>query len=186
MVTRRNVLIGGATAVTLVLLAPDEAEAEADGGAEPLAIVSSKRGGVSKLSLHQLKRLYLGDSVQGPSGDLIALNRDAKAPERIGFDGNVLGLSPEAVARYWIDRRIRGQSGAPKSVEPAALIQRVIANLPRAVGYVRLRDLGPNVQVVRIDGRKPGDPGYPIRVAPGASVAGFSLGRHRTASSSSP
>jgi hypothetical protein len=177
MTTRRNVLVGGAAVATLVLLAP--AVAVADGGAEPLAVVSSKRGGVSELSLHQLKRLYLGDNVQGPAGDLIALNRDAKGLERTGFDANVLGMSPEAVARYWIDRRIRGQSGAPKAVEPAALIQRVISNLPRAVGYVRLRDVSPDVQVVRIDGRRPGDAGYPIRVAPGGSVAGFSHGRLR-------
>src|SRR5689334_5505048 len=105
MATRRSVLIGG-VGIAIVVLAPGAASA--DGGAERLAVVSSKRGGVSELSLNQLKRLYLGDSVQGPSGDLIALNRDAKGAERIGFDANVLGMSPDAVARYWIDRRIRG------------------------------------------------------------------------------
>jgi hypothetical protein len=80
-------------------------------------------------------------------------------------------MTPDAAARYWIDRRIRGQSGAPKAVEPAAMIQRVVANLPRAVGYVRLRDVGSDVQVVRIDGRRPGEAGYPIQVGGGASVA---------------
>jgi hypothetical protein len=171
MITRRNALAGCAAVITLVLLAP--CPAVADGAGEPLAIVSSKRGGVSELSLYQLKHLYLGESVQGPSGDLLALNRDAKGAERTGFDATVLGMSPAVAARYWIDRRIRGQSGAPKSVEPAALIQRVVMNLPRAIGYVRVRDLSPDVQVVRIDGRRPGDPGYPIRAAVGASVAGL-------------
>jgi hypothetical protein len=174
MITRRSALAGGAAAIALALLVPSLAAA--DGADEPLVIVSSKRGGVSELSLYQLKRLYLGDSVQGPNGDLIALNRDAKGAERIGFDTSVLGLSPAAAARHWIDRRIRGQSGAPKAVEPAAVVQRVVANLPRAVGYVRLRDLSPDVQVVRIDGQKPGDPGYPIRAARG-SVAIFPADR---------
>lgn len=171
MITRRNALLGCAAVTSLVWLAPSPAIAE--GGAEPLAIVSAKQGGVSDLSLYQLKRLFLGDTVQAGGGELIALNRDAKGAERIGFDQSVLGMSPDAVARYWIDRRIRGQSGAPKAVEPAAIVQRVVARLPRAVAYVRLRDVGPEVGVVRIDGRKPGDAGYPIRADAVKPTASF-------------
>jgi hypothetical protein len=174
MITRRNVLVGCVAVGMLVVLAPSPAVA--DNVPEPLAIVTSKRGGVSELSFYQLKRLYLGDNVQAGGLDLVALNRDAKGAERTGFDATVLNMSPDAAARYWIDRRIRGQSGAPKSVEPASVIQRVIANLPRAVGYVRVRDVSPDVQVVKIDGRRPGEPGYPIHVAPGGSVAGFWTG----------
>lgn len=169
MITRRNALVGCVAVASLLLLVP--APAEADGGAEPLALVSAKNSGVSALSLYQLKRLYLGDTVQGPGGDLIALNRDVKSAERIGFDRTLLGMSPDAAARYWIDRRIRGQSGAPKAVEPAAVIQRVVARLPRAVGYVRLRDVTSEVQVVTIDGRKPGDSAYPIFADTAKSVA---------------
>lgn len=176
MITRRQALSYCTAVGALLLLAP--APAEADAGAEPLAIVVAKGSGVSELSLYQLKRLYLGDSVQGPGGQpLIALNRDAKGIERTGFDKSVLGMTPDAAARYWIDRRIRGQTGAPKAVEPATVIQRVVANLPRAVGYVRVRDLGPDVKVVRIDGRMPIDPGYPIHVAPSKSSASVSLRR---------
>jgi len=168
MISRRTTLVGCAAIASLLILAP--LPAEADAGAELLAIVSSKQGGVSDLSLYQLKRLFLGDNVQAGGHELIALNRDAKGFERTGFDRTVLGMSPEAAARYWIDRRIRGQSGAPKAVEPAAVIQRVVARLPRAVGYVRLRDVSPEVQVVKIDGRKPGDPGYPVVVTGGKSM----------------
>jgi hypothetical protein len=175
MTTRRNFLAGCAV-LSCAALAPSLAEADA-GGAEALAIVSSKQGGVSELSLYQLKHLFLGETVQGPGGRaLIALNRDAKSAERTGFDASVLGMTPEVAARYWIDRRIRGQSGAPKSVEPATVIQRVVARLPHAIAYVRVRDLTAEVQVVKIDGRKPGDPGYPIQAARTQSVAGFRLG----------
>jgi hypothetical protein len=170
MVTRRTALVSCAALASLIVLDPSLAEAEA--GVEPLAIIAAK-GGVSDLSLYQLKRLYLGDNVQAGGAELIALNRDVKGAERTGFDKAVLGMTPEAAARYWIDRRIRGQSGAPKAVEPAAVIQRVVARLPRAIGYVKLRDVSPDVQVVKIDGRKPGDPGYPIVAATG-KVAGKS------------
>jgi hypothetical protein len=160
MLTRRQALVGSIILGSLVMLAPSDAEADA--AREPLAIISSKQGGITELSLYQLKRLYLGDAVQGPKGELMALNREVKGAERLGFDRTVLGMSSDAAARYWIDRRIRGQSGAPRAVEPAGVIQRVVARVPRAVGYVLPRDVGPEVQIVKIDGRKPGDPGYPI------------------------
>jgi hypothetical protein len=169
MITRRNALVGCAAGVSYLLL-PSHAEAGGAAG-EALAVVSSKTSGVSDLTLYQLKRLYLGDTVQVASRELIALNRDAKGPERTGFDETVLGMTPEAAARYWIDRRIRGQSGAPKAIEPAGVIQRVVARLPRAVAYVRLREVSPEVQVLRIDGRRPGDAGYPIHAMAEKSMA---------------
>jgi len=173
MITRRNALLGLVAVGSLVCLAP--APAGAEGAAEPLAVVTAKQSGLSELSLYQLKRLFMGDAISGPGGELIALNRDPKGAERIGFDNTVLGMSPDAAARYWIDRRIRGQSGAPRAVEPAAVVQKVVAKLPRSVAYVRLRDVTADVQVLRIDGRAPADPGYPIRADAGKPVAAFSL-----------
>jgi hypothetical protein len=169
MITRRQALVGSVTLGSLVVLVPSGAGAEA--AREPLAVISSKQGGITELSLYQLKRLYLGDAVQGPKGELMALNREVKGAERLGFDRTVLGMSSEAAARYWIDRRIRGQSGAPRAIEPTAVIQRVIARVPRAVGYVLPRDVGPDVQIVKIDGRKPGDAGYPIFAEHGKQAA---------------
>ena len=67
------------------------------------------------------------------------------------------------MARYWIDRKIRGQSGAPKAVEPVDVYARVVAKLDGAIGYVKVSDLRGDVKVLRIDGKVPTDYGYPIR-----------------------
>jgi len=71
-------------------------------------------------------------------------------------------MTPEEVARYWIDRRIRGRSGAPKAVDPANVLQKVVAKLPGSISYVRQNELSNAVKLVKIDGKLPGDPGYPI------------------------
>jgi hypothetical protein len=162
MITRRQVLASGAVGIVSPLLFPGSSAIAAP-PSEALAVVTSKERGVDDLSLYQLKRVYLGDKIQGPGGQyLLPLSRDPKGNERIGFDRSVLGMSPEQAARYWIDRKIRGQSAAPKAVDPAAVVQRVIARLPGAIGYVRAHEVSPEVKVVRIDGKKPGDPGYAI------------------------
>ena len=161
MTTRRRVLVWCGGAFAAALLAPVFADAE--NASEELAVVTAKQSPLEGLSLSQLKRLYLGDAIQGPGGEkLLPLNRDPKSPERLGFDRSVLGMSPEAVARYWIDRKIRGQSGAPRAVDPGSVAERVVARLPGALVYVRAKEVGAEVKVIRVDGKKPGEPGYPV------------------------
>jgi hypothetical protein len=156
----------------LAVTFPTTLVSAADQG-DPLAIVVGKGSSLSNLSLFELKRVYLGDDLDDPSGTkILALNRGAQTLERTGFDRTVLGMSPEAAARYWIDRRIRGQSAAPKAVDPASLLQRVVSRLKGSVGYVRLQEVSNDVKVVTVDGRKPGDAGYPILTATSSSASG--------------
>jgi ABC-type phosphate transport system substrate-binding protein len=129
----------------------------------PLAVIVSKASPLNELSSAQLARMYMGDMVDSSGGRLIPLNRATASEERQQFDRVVLGKSPDEMARYWIDRKIRGQSGAPKAVEPVDVYERVVAKLDGAVGYVRISDVRGDVKVVRIDGKGPTDPGYPVR-----------------------
>jgi hypothetical protein len=69
-------------------------------------------------------------------------------------------MSPEDTGRFWIDRKIRGQSGPPKSVESAAVILKVVTKVDGAIGFVKAGAVGKNVKILRIDGKLPKDPGY--------------------------
>jgi hypothetical protein len=129
----------------------------------PLAVIVAKTSPLSELSSAQLTRMYMGDLVDSGGKRLIPLNRATATEEREEFDQAVLGKSPDEMARYWIDRKIRGQSGAPKAVEPVDVYERVVAKLDGAIGYVRVSDIHGDVKVLRIDGKAPTDRGYPIR-----------------------
>lgn len=127
----------------------------------PLALVVAKNSPVSEMSLHEVKRLYLGDAISGPNGKkLIPLTQAPASPDRGGFERVVLGMSPDAIARYWIDRKIRGQSGPPKAVGSVDALQRLVGNVEGTVGYVRLDQVRADVKVLRVDGKSPGDIGY--------------------------
>jgi len=129
--------------------------------AEPLVIVVAKASPLKELSLEDLQRLYRGDinSLQGKR--MLPLNHLPRTALREHFDQRVLGMNAEETARYWIDRRIRGQSSAPRSV-PARLMAAVVAKLPHSIGYVSGGSADPALTVLRINGKLPGEPGYPI------------------------
>lgn len=167
--TRRGLLIW--SGLSVLALALTASPADAGTGDEPLAIVVAKSSSVQELSMYELKRLYMGDSMNTPNGKkLLPLNRGTKTGERVGFDQTVLGMSPEEAARYWIDRRIRGRSGAPKAVDPANVVQKVVSRLPGAISYVRRSEVSDDVRIIRVDGKLPGDSGYGI-TASGRSSA---------------
>lgn len=156
---RRDFIFGaGALAAVPLLSTP----AQGNGTRVALAVIIAASSPAFELQLHELRRLYLGDPVSVGGKKLVPLAQAPRSPSRVGFDRSVLGMSPEEVTRYWIDRKIRGQSGPPKSIDSPDLLQRVVARLPGAIGYVNAGEMRSEVQALRIDGRLPGESGYPV------------------------
>jgi hypothetical protein len=130
---------------------------------DALAVVVAKNSPLRELSKFELKKLYLGSNLTDPSGTpIVPFNQVPKSPDRVAFDSRVLDMTPEEVAQYWIDRKIRGQSGAPKAVGSAELLQRVVSRLEHSVAYVRFDQLLEEVRVLSIDGMSPGESGYKL------------------------
>jgi hypothetical protein len=82
---------------------------------------------------------------------------------RVRFDRALLGLEPEQVGPFWIDRRIRDESMPPRTAPTAYLALRVVAALPGAITYIERDMLVTTVRALTIDQKPAGDPGYPLR-----------------------
>jgi hypothetical protein len=153
MATRRDILKWSVQALgTVVAGLPLGGSANAQTPSS-LALVVSKTSPIQQLSQFELKRLYLGSHITDPSGErIIAFNQAPNSPDRIAFEQRVLGMTPEEVARYWIDRKIRGEGGAPKAVGSVELLQRVVSKLEHSVAYVRVDLVRPEVRMLAIAG----------------------------------
>jgi ABC-type phosphate transport system substrate-binding protein len=91
---------------------------------------------VTKLTDHELEALFTRAQTRWDDGTpVIPLSFTAGSEARVLFDRAVLRLEPDAVGRFWLDRRIRGLGLPPKQVPSAALMQQVVSNLPGAIGY---------------------------------------------------
>jgi hypothetical protein len=134
-------------------------------GLDSLAIVVAKQSPIQTLTEFELKKLYLGTNITAPNGTrIIPFNQAPNSPDRVLFESRVLDMSPEQVAQYWIDRKIRGQGVPPKVVSPADLLQKVVSRLENSVAYVRISNVSADVRVIAIDGHLPGDGSYGLSV----------------------
>ena len=82
---------------------------------------------------------------------------------RQAFERLVLKMSPDEAGRFWIDRKIRGQKGAPRAVSPVELLRRVIVSLPNTVTYLNATDVTDDLKVLKVEGQAPQDPSYPLQ-----------------------
>lgn len=124
--------------------------AQADG--KKLVVVVAKGSSVTNLSREDLKRCFLGEPVSAGDKPLVPFNLPPSSPERSGFDKAVLGMSPEEVGRYWVDRKVRGQSGAPRSLPSPAHVAKVAAKFPAAIAYLPADQMTSDIQPVSVDG----------------------------------
>jgi hypothetical protein len=154
----------GGTLLVLLALAPRPVQASNE---VALAVIVAPSSKVTNISIADLRRVFQSERLTDPDGNrLIALNHPPKTVDRVGFDRVVLGMDPEGVGRFWIDRKIRGGSGPPRTVESLATLRRVVEKLPGAIGYLRPSQLSNEVRAIRVDGKLPEDPGYPVRYKP--------------------
>ena len=162
MKTRRSFLTACVGLSCLIATSGVTSPVDAGEAKTKLAIVTSKDSPVFDISFYELKRLYLGEHVNASGKRLLPLNLTPASRERSAFDRIVLDMSPQAIARYWVDRKIRGDSGPPKTIDPLDLLQRVVARLDGAIGYAPVNEIRPELKAIRIDGKAPGDSGYPL------------------------
>ena len=134
--------------------------AHADG--KKLVVVVARGSSLTSISRTDLKRCFLGEPVSSGGKPLVPFNAAPNTPERIGFDRAVFGMSPDEVGRFWVDRKIRGQSGAPRALPSSAHMAKVAAKFPGAIGYLAEDQLTPDVQAVLVDGVPYTDAGYNI------------------------
>lgn len=124
-----------------------------------ILIVVAASSPVDNLSVEDVRRTFTGDSI-----DLRPLNLPPGTPERVNLDLALLRRGPDDVARYWIERKIRGQSGPPRVIPNGRLVVKIVARVPGAIGYVAEGPLPPDVKAVRVGGLPPGHPRYPFRM----------------------
>jgi len=127
-----------------------------------LAVIVAKDSPVKNLTREELKRIFLSDAVIVAGRKLVPFNFAPGTPARKGFDKSLLGMTEDAMQRFWIDRKVRGQPGAPRGLPSTLVVIGVTAKFPGAIAYVPAHELTAEVQAVTIDGVPHTSPAYTI------------------------
>jgi ABC-type phosphate transport system substrate-binding protein len=115
----------------------------------PLAIVVNAKNLIKVLAKDELEAIFKALRRNWPGGQRIQpFNLPPRHTLRIAFDRAALHMEVEAVARYWIDQRVRGGQRPPTQVPDSKLMLRVVSSLSGAVGYVPTNEVSGGVKIV--------------------------------------
>lgn len=146
---------------SLLSLAPVSAEATAT--RKPLVVIVAAGSKLRDISHALLRRIFLGEPTAHQGVRWVPFNYVPDDPLRISFDERAFDMSQEAIGRYWVDRRIRGQGMPPRAVASQTLLRAVVARLPGAIGYITSDQLHQSVRALTVDGVAYDRPNYLLR-----------------------
>jgi ABC-type phosphate transport system substrate-binding protein len=131
----------------------------------PIAIVVHKDTQVENLSLAELRNIFLANQQFWSNRKRIVLLVRAPKSEERDFVLNTIYQMDEAQFRqYWIAKMFRAEvPRGPKIVFSTDMMLELVIAIPGSISFVSADEVTDDVRVIRVDGKLPSDPDYPLR-----------------------
>jgi ABC-type phosphate transport system substrate-binding protein len=120
---------------------------------------------VSSLTLAEVRKVFLGERQYWSANvPVVLLIRAPVARERSVVLKTIYQMSDSQFKQYWIAKIFRAESAsAPKVVYSNDMANELVTAIPGAIAFIDTREVRPGAKVIRVDGRLPGETGYPLR-----------------------
>lgn len=130
--------------------------------AAELAIVVNPQNPVTELSARELREVLLMERQHWRGGARVYLILpESGTPEKDLLLRKGLQMNEDQLRRHFLTKLYGGEIPAfPGTAASPAAARRVVAHAPNALAVVDSSTVDGTVKLVRIDGRRPGDPGY--------------------------
>ena len=149
----------------IVALLAGAASASAQSKLNDIAVVVNPAAPVNELTLSEARKIFRGDR-QYWTKDLpiVLLVRNPPSREREVILRTLYSMTESEFKQYWIAKIFRAEATTgPKIVYSNSMAADLVSVIPGAIAFMSAKDVNSNLKVVKIDGRSPGDPAYPLR-----------------------
>jgi ABC-type phosphate transport system substrate-binding protein len=155
MVTRRILL--AFVLVPLVAAAADEAI--------DVAIVVKPEVPIDNLTMAEVRKVFMGERQYWNSSMRVTLLvRAPVALERNIVLTKLYEMTEAQFRQYWISKVFRADAATgPKIVYTNDMALELVKAIPGAVAFVDAKKVPAGLKVLKVDGKLPGEKGYPLR-----------------------
>jgi ABC-type phosphate transport system substrate-binding protein len=133
---------------------------------DDVAVIVNKSNPISALTMIQLRKIVLAQEGKWPSGGkIIVWMTSPGQPERAGTLKTVAGMTETDFTLHFMHASFNGDSGeSPRTLGSGALVRQSIAGATNGVGFIRASEVDDSVKVVAIEGNRPGQPAYKLKL----------------------
>lgn len=150
--------------VVLLLAITGAASAQSKGGAD-IAVVVNPQTPVTEMTLAEVRKVFLGDRQYWNSNlPVVLLVRAPVAREREVVLRTIYQMGESQFKQYWVAKIFRSEVvSAPKIVYSEDMSKELLSAIPGSIAFMQVKDVGPGLRILKVDGHLPGEPGYPLR-----------------------
>jgi ABC-type phosphate transport system substrate-binding protein len=127
-----------------------------------IAVVVNSKNPVSNLTMPALRKLFAGETRTWPGGATVKLIIRAQGAHEREVVLQLLHFSEDEYGRYWINQAYRGEGVEPVAVFSNGMQKEAVIGISGTIAFVDARDVKPGVKVLKIEGKMPGEDGYPL------------------------
>jgi hypothetical protein len=134
-------------------------------GDNDIAVVVRPDTPADNLSFAEIRKLLLGDRQFWTSNLRVTLLiRAPVTREREVVLKTIYQMSESQFRQYWISKVFRAEAASgPKIVYSNEMATELVAAIPGSVAFVDASGVPKGLKVLKIDGKLPGEKGYPLR-----------------------
>lgn len=129
-----------------------------------MALIANKANGAAAVTLPELVKICKGQTPRWPDGKPVSfITRDPASAEMKLVLDKVYGMSKDEV-KAMITSANHGRADHPAIivVESDEAVLKKVESIPGAVGLVDVYSIGGGVTVLKVGGKLPLEPGYPL------------------------
>jgi len=132
----------------------------ADGG--DVALIVHPANPLSELSSADVVKIFRIEQQHWKAGGRIYLIlQESGTPEKEIVLRRVYRMKDAELKQFWLGKLFRGEIASfPSVARSGVAARRIVSQAPNALSFVDASVADQTVRVLRVDGRKPGDPGY--------------------------
>lgn len=162
---KRYALWYGALACIFAAVGAAPAVAQVKSSSGAVAIVVNQDAPVDNLSLAQLRRIFLGEQqFWNDNSRITLLVRAPASAEREFVLDKIYRMTEGQYRQYWIAKLFRAEvASGPKIVYSSEMAVDLVSAIRGAIAFVPISLVAPGAKVLRINGKLPGESGYPLK-----------------------
>ena len=130
-----------------------------------IAVIVNTDNPVDQLSLADLQRIVLGERRSWNARIPVTLMmRNQESQERILLLQKVCHMTAAEYHQYWTGKIFRGDvTSEPVALPSMGTALNFVSSIRGGISFVDAASVRPGIRVMRIDGRLPGEQGYPLQ-----------------------
>jgi len=127
-----------------------------------VALIVNPQNPENDVTASDVKAIFRQEQQHWKAGGKIYLVlQEAGSAEKDLVLKKIYNMSDVELKQYWLGKLFRGEIASfPHVASSSASAKRLVAHAVRALAFVNASVVDSTVKVVRIDGRRPGEPGY--------------------------